>query len=248
MIKQNVAGMLSLVDENYVSEADPTQSKPKQKLSWQKLTAIAASICVFISVLAISILIPTMNSDVPPDSGRDTGLAWGFQVADGNEIPTEWCAYKTAKIKYDIGENIEITFYFGSMFNEDINQDLEGRINIPEFDVYFGDAADKQLHLIRHSTENFVSEEYRITPVFDENWYIKKLIYNHSETVTIPQELLTEQQGVIRFYVAGINVNEYDPEYDPDLVPEYKIITCVLINYDIKDGKVVLSKWDGKRK
>ena len=235
MTKYKFASMLSLIDENYISEAEPTQNKPERKFSWKKIAAIAASICV-VSALAVSILIPTLNHNAPPIS---TGLEWGFQVADGDEVPTNSCAYKIAKAEFDIGENINVTFYFGGAFADDINHEREVN-NIPEFDVYFGDTEQNLLYLIRHSTENFVSEEYRVTLVYDENWHIKEKVYNHSESVTIPQELLTEQQGVICFYVSGMNINELEPEYEP--------IVGVLINYDIENGKVVLSKWDGHRK
>lgn len=235
MTKYKFASMLSLIDENYISEAAPTQNKPKPKLGWQKIAAIAAGICV-VSALAVSILIPALNRNAPPIG---TGLEWGFQVADGEEVPQNSCAYKIAKAEFDIGENINVTFYFGGVFADDIDCEREA-YNIPEFDVYFGDTEQNLLYLIRHSTENFVSEEYRVTWVYDENWHIKKKVYNHSETVTIPQKLLAEQQGVICFYVSGININELEPEYKP--------VVCALINYDIENGKVVLSKWDGYRK
>lgn len=238
MIKQNVAGMLSLVDENYVSEADPTQSKPKQKLSWQKLTAIAASICVFISVLAISILIPTLNSDKPPVNNYPA-LEWGFEYSDNEVLPDAFCAYQSGINEFDLN-NVVVNFWYGGLFNPDINNELENVRNIPEFDVYFGDSYYKPLYLIRHSTENFVSEKYRCTLGTSEG--VVSIGYRYSERITIPQELFTKQQGVISFCIGGIDLNVH-----PDLVPEYKVITCVLINYDIKDGKVVLSKWDGKR-
>lgn len=243
MIKQNVAGMLSLVDEKYVSEADPTQSKPKQKLGWQKLTAIAASICVFISVLAISILIPTMGSDKPPVNNYPA-LEWGFEYSAHEPIPDAFCAYQSGINEFDLN-NVVVNFCYGGLFSPDINHELENGRNIPEFDVYFGDSYYKPLYLVRHSTENFVSEKYRCTVGSSEG--VVLIGYSYSERIIIPQELFVKQQGVISFCIGGVNVNEYDPEYDPELVPEYKVIACILMNYDIKDGKVVLSKWDGKR-
>ena len=168
-----------------------------------------------------------------------TGLEWGFQVADGEEVPANSCAYKIAKTEFDVGENIDITFYFGGAFADDIDREREA-YNIPGFDVYFGDTEQNQSYLIRHCTENFVSEEYRVTLIYDENRHIKGKAYNHSETVTVPQELLDGQQGVICFHVGGININEPEPEYRP--------IVCALVNYDVENGKVVLSEWDGYRK
>lgn len=237
MTKYKFAGMLSSIDENYIVEAEPAsaQNKPRRKPGWKKIAALAAGVCV-VSALAASILIPSLNRNVPP---ADTGLEWGFQVAEGDEAPKNSCAYKIAKSEFEIGENINVTFYFGGAFADDINHEREV-YNVPEFDVYFGDTEQNLLHLIRHSTENFVSEEYRVTWVYDENLNIKEKVYNHSETVTVPRELLTGQHGVICFYVSGININE--PE------PEYELIASALINYDIENGKVALSVWDGYRK
>ena len=59
-MKQKIANMMSLVDDSFVSEADPTMYKKKKKLSWKKLTTIAACICIF-SALTLGILIPTLS-------------------------------------------------------------------------------------------------------------------------------------------------------------------------------------------
>ncbi|MCH5162383.1 MAG: hypothetical protein J1G38_02705 [Clostridiales bacterium] len=238
MIKQNIIGMLSLVDENFVGEADPTQ-RPKQRLGWKKLTAIAASVCVFVSALALSIIIPTMNNDKP--SAGKTGLEWGF-VVSSDDLPSEWCAYKSDTDTFDIYD-VTLEFYFGTIMprdvtDEHIDNELENGSNIPEFDIYFGNSHEEPLYTVRHSTENFISKEYSC---YIEDYYSKetKIVYNHSERITIPQELFTSRQGVISFCIAGVNINEYEPKY--------KVFTRVLLNYDIVNGKVVLSAWDGRR-
>ncbi|MGN1103687.1 MAG: hypothetical protein ACI4QI_02310, partial [Candidatus Coproplasma sp.] len=123
-------------------------------------------------------------------------------------------------------------------FSSDINQELENGRNIPEFDVYFGNADNQPVYAIKHCNENFISEKYRCDIITDENQSVK-ISYNYSEEITIPKSLFCEEQGVIRFCISGININETDPEL--------RLLTCIYINYDVTDEKVVLSPWDGSR-
>lgn len=252
--KERWFNSLSFVNDEYIDEANPpnqTQDNPVKKIkepktgkqsvfgnrvaisvNAKKIVAIAVSACLIIAAILIGIIVPSLNKPTQP-----TKLEWGFESNGGAE-PSESCAYMSETNTFDI-DNVTLTFYFGADFSSDINQELEFVRNIPEFDVYFADADRNPIYTIRHSTENFVSEEYRVTWIFDENYNVKEKIYNHSESITIPKELFTEEQGVIRFYVSGININE--------IQPTYKTIVSAYINYDIKDGKVILSPWDGYR-
>ncbi len=252
--KEQWFNILSFVNEEYVIESDPLKQSDKQverkdieperentslsgkrvaiSVNAKKFFAIAVSACLIIAAILIGIIVPSLNKPTQP-----TKLKWGFESNGGAE-PSESCAYMSETNTFDI-DNVTLTFYFGADFSSDINQELELVRNIPEFDVYFADADRNPIYTIRHSTENFVSEEYRVTCVYDENYNFIEKIYNHSESITIPKELFTEEQGVIRFYVSGININE--------IQPTYKTIVSAYINYDIKDGKVILSPWDGHR-
>ena len=57
-MKQKIAKIISLVDERFINEADPSNIKQKKKFSWKKLTAAAACICVFATALTLGILVP----------------------------------------------------------------------------------------------------------------------------------------------------------------------------------------------
>ena len=58
--------------------------------------------------------------------------------------------------------------------------------------------------------------------------------FNHSETITIPQEIFTEESGIIYFSVFGTNQRE--PE------PQNKVITGIGFYYKVVGEKVQLSK------
>lgn len=228
MIDKTMLNFISSVDDKYLEEAYPTKN-PGKTFGWKQITAIAASICIIITALFVSLYVPSMNTKNPAGNGGEHhGSA---------PQPSESCIFKADKTEFDI-DDVTLTFFFGCHFNKVI--DLSSGWNVPEFDVYFADIYNEPLYLIRHSTENFASEEYRITDILDEqDHHLIETVYNHSETVTIPAELFTKQQGALVFAVSGVNLNSQEQKYE--------LITCVYFNYDIVNGKVIISRWDGHR-
>lgn len=231
MTKQQWLGMLSLVDEKYVLEANPDRIQSKKQFRWKKFSVIAASI-ILSSIAAVASGIYLFADKTLTNSIR---LEWGFQYAGNGIIPKESCAYKSETNTFDI-DNVTLTFYFGGVFAPNISEELISGSNIPEFDLYFANAQQEPIYTIRHSFDNFVSEEYRLTWELIESSNFVKMQFNHSEKVTIPREIISESHGIIRFCVGGINVNES--------IPQYKTITSAYINYEIIDDKVVLSPWN----
>ena len=250
--KEKWFNILSFINEEYIIEADPLkferdipvrkmrESKAKSSSEFRggvmsitsKKIVFAACACSIIAAILIGIFVLFFsNSPVTAEK-----LEWGFVYEEGDEIPSDSCAYRSESNVFDI-DDVTLTFYFGGVFSPEIEQEHEFGRNIPEFDVYFGDANLAPMYTIRHSTDNFVSEEYRVTWVFDESYNVTEMIYNHSEEITIPQSIFSEEQGVIRFCVGGTNINEVEQEY--------KTIACAYISYKIVDGKVKLSPWDG---
>ena len=140
------------------------------------------------------------------------GLEKGF-ASYGGEQNNIRCAYKSDTRRFDIN-NVTLTFYYGSIFSEDILFQLEdGGIDYSEgFDIYFkNDKGDKIL--VKSIHENFVSEEYRITFGYDNNdKSYTKYRFNHSETLTIPKELFSDMSGRIDFYLYGRNTKEKNSE------------------------------------
>lgn len=200
----------------------------------KKIFAIVVSACVLLAVLSASIIIPNIGKKPPIDN---TGIEYGFQYSNGAPLPSEFCAYKSDTNEFDI-DNVSLTFFYGAVFSSDINHEHEYGRNIPEFDIYFGDANGEPIYEIEHRNENFISEKYRCEIIRDKNNSVK-ISFNYSEKINIPKSLFSEKQGVIRFCIRGINVNEFNP------IPQ--IITGKYINYDIINEKVILSPWDGQR-
>ena len=200
---------------------------------------------VLLATLGVTALFGACAAGQSTEDSLDepTKLEHGFGVSSGcAPMPSEHCAYRSDAIISDI-DNVKVTFYFGRTYSSD-DWDLERERNynsIPEFDVYFADKNHELLYLIRHSDENFISEEYRVTIEKDVKRNVKVFVFNHSEEITIPRELFTDTQGVLRFYVSGVNIKSKSPEYET--------ITCAYLNYDfVGENQVKLSRWDGYRK
>lgn len=108
MTKQEWLGIMSLADDKYVEEADPTRAKPKSKLSWKKITAIAASVCIFATILFVSVFIQSNNP-----SDKNDNVSGGFIVnsSPSSELYHCFCAYKFQNGSYD-KSNVIFDYYY----------------------------------------------------------------------------------------------------------------------------------------
>ena len=159
------------------------------------------------------------------------GVESGFKIPAGClDMPKVYCAYKSEKKVFHI-DDVTLDFYYGGIYNE---YDLEHRgESYPEFELWFwNDSGDKSL--IKEVKENFVSEKYRCTDVSgSRNDGYLKLVYNHSEKLTIPKELLVGESGKIHFMIYGEKIAETDQKIE--------LITGATICYEIDGGNVILS-------
>jgi hypothetical protein len=110
--------ILSFVNEEYIDESNPLkqpQEQPVKKIkgyktenhsifgkrvaisiSAKRIFLFAASACLLIAVLLVSIIIPNISKTppaVPPIVG--TGIESGFQYSNSAPLPSEFCAYKS---------------------------------------------------------------------------------------------------------------------------------------------------------
>ena len=179
------------------------------------------------------------NEGTNPDNGNgetDTNvvavLESGFKPSDDAcEIPLFYCAYRSDKTEFDI-DDVTLDFYYGGWFtNLGIEYDLQ-LYNFPMFDIYFtNDAHDRCF--VKRVEENLVSEKYRCKFIDDDDWNATEIIFNHSESITIPREIFTENEGVIYFAIYSKNANH--------TVPEVEWIAGKAIFYKIIGEKVILS-------
>ena len=179
------------------------------------------------------------NEGTNPDNGNgetDTNvgavLESGFKRSDDAcEIPLFLCAYRSDKTEFDI-DDVTLDFYYGGWYSDlGIDYDLQQH-NFPMFDIYFtNDAHDRCF--VKRVEENLVSEKYRCKFIYDDDWNFIELKFNHSESITIPREIFTENEGVIYFAIFSQNANYTDPEVER--------IAGIGIRYKVIGERVVLS-------
>ena len=177
----------------------------------------------------------TDSTTEPSKSGttKSPGLEWGFipKLSGCRELPHDSMAYRIDKTDFDI-DDVKVTIYFGGYFSDSIELERECGRNIPEFEIYFSDSFENCILPIRQIEENYVSEKYRMSFIYDDSHHATEMIFNHSEEITIPKELFSEEKGLIRIIVGGVNVR----------ISKYQILNRGIIRYEmIGTTKVRLS-------
>ena len=179
------------------------------------------------------------NEDINPDNGNgktDTSvgaaLEYGFVPSDScEEQPIFRCAYRSNKTEFDI-DNVTVDFYYGGYYPLGAEYYLQIE-NFPTFEIYFTTDNLNTICFVKRVEENLVSEKYRYNYICDDNWNATEIRFNHSESITIPREIFTKNEGVIYFTIYSQNVN-----YTNSSV---KAIAGTPIHYRIIGEKVVLS-------
>lgn len=170
------------------------------------------------------------NSENNGSTNESQGLESGFDFSDrGCATTSKSAAYKSEKNEFDI-DDVTLEFFFGADYSYIENQLANGD-NYPEFDMYFENGEGDKIH-IKHVEENFVSEKYSCEFVY-ENGKRVGVIYNYSETLTVPKEIFTTEKGFVNFALYGVNPRT------PRL--EYHCIVATRFYYKLLENKVVLS-------
>ena len=167
---------------------------------------------------------------------QSTALEFGlhFTTPLDEESPGDHCAYRADTNTFFI-DNVTLTFYFGWYA---VN-DSDGR-NIPEAELYFYNKKQPTVTYPIRKINDYISDEYRCYPVYDDHYRITEIRFEHSESITVPQEVFTGEEGMIYFVVKGEDVNNRDNRKE-----EYKgYITSCCIYYHRDGNKVVLSCQD----
>lgn len=172
-----------------------------------------------------------------PDTNVGTVLENGFKPSNGvTEAPADYCAYKSDINEFNI-DDVTLEFFFGGHYPSGVEHELSYGRNYPTFELYFVDEEGNR-YFVKRIEENFVSDKYSCEVVYDENWYITEIRYNHSEQITIPPEVFTKENGQIWFEIHSANAN--------DIEPEVKRITGISIFYQVSNGRVILSNQELK--
>ena len=169
------------------------------------------------------------------------GLESGFDASNGDMSPKYYCAYKSDTNKFSIND-VSLEFYYGGVFTAYLENERENASNYPMFEIYFmNDEEDKIL--IRTVEENLISEKYRCTPKENIFGNIIGWKFNHSEILTIPNELFTKESGRISFVIYAEDVNAYKEDVNAyaGKGPKIDLVTGETIRYNIDGDNVILS-------
>lgn len=162
-------------------------------------------------------------------------LEYGFEFSSGEDeaIRIFFCAYRSPTNVFDI-DNITLDFYYGVDYHPYSPEYIQEILySYPYFEVAFKSEGEEKV-IIKTVEENFISEKYNCEVVYTEDRMdIKRVIFNHHETFTIPKEVFTKETGIIYFSVYGTNVCK-----DP---PSFEWIVGRPIHYKVADNKVCLS-------
>ena len=148
----------------------------------------------------------------------------GMKLENKDYIKNYFCGYTSETNTFNV-DDVTLTFYYGYGTCD----------NLPYFKIYFENEVG-DVYLIKEITE-YEPDEY------DTVWNSTGIIdlhpdmeYNHSEKITIPKELFANESGYILFVLAT------NPEYQVALNDTTGVLRERKICYQIKDGKVLLSK------
>ena len=146
------------------------------------------------------------------------------------------CAYESDKTEFDIN-NVTLEFSYGMYFFGSVEWELEHcSQRFAYHDIYIESCqknGDKTL--IKRAEEDFISEKYRVTKVYDENNNFVRWDFNCSEMITIPKEVFSKDKDHLVFRIYGEALVD-------DGIPSYRLLSSeVGIAYKVKGDKVILA-------
>lgn len=183
-------------------------------------------------------------TEEPPTEEPEPELQWNykFKYFDGC-IGGGGCegdiAYKSQKNNFNL-DDVTLTVSYGALWS---GLGPNQYYDVPEFDFYFADPSgyiNESIYTLKTIKEQFFSEKFDVTMVddkMDSRYYYYE--YAHTEEITIPKELFTESEGIIRMVIAGINVAERWHSYFLD---NFLVLGEAKIKYQLQGEELILSK------
>ncbi len=182
-------------------------------------------VCLFMGIFHACNNTPSKQHNV-----IEYGLHFDSPLSE--ELPSDHCAYQADTNEFCI-DNVSLTFYYGWAYDANCP---DGR-DIPEAELYFYNETQPTVTYPIRNINDYISEGYRCYRVYDDYHRVTKIRFEHSESITIPQEVFTGETGLIYFAVKGEDINNRD-----NRIEEYKgHITSCCIYYHKNGNKVVLS-------
>jgi hypothetical protein len=157
-----------------------------------------------------------------------------LRISSGCEDSSPYfAAYRSDKTEFAI-DDVTLTFYFGRIdahFGYGNGEETE--ISIKMF-FLTGERNDLKYTYIK-KIDDFYREEYNCY-MNRINKKTLRIIYNHSEDITVPAELFTEERGRL-----DLGIVEYIVWVDGVIEPQYETLQAVAIYYKVTGQTVHLS-------
>ena len=163
-----------------------------KNLKIYKALVILMIFCLFVTGCGQNIDINPDNDSKEPDANVGTVLENGFKPSnDADETPIFYCAYRSDKTEFNIND-VTLDFYYGGYYYQGAEYELENAHDFPSFELYFTDNEGNKF-FVKRVEENFVSDKYNCNLIYDNDWNVIDVDFNHSESITIPKEIFTEE-------------------------------------------------------
>ena len=117
------------------------------------------------------------------------GLEKGYKAGEGCMLPTNLCAYRSEVNVFPVND-VTLYYSFGWLYS----------IYPPEesvVDVYFINIETETYYYIK-TIYDYNTEEYCFTHWNEDGEYVDERFFNHTELLTIPEELFVGKKGTIR--------------------------------------------------
>ena len=199
------------------------------------------------------------SETTPIFSQPTTGVSDGFHAKSYSEI---FIAYHFDEESFD-ADNVEIELYYGSctkscpsgatesMQENNVRYSMGvvfmnwGNYNlVHKNDDRFPPEIFDELSIGVSSNYAYVLRRHTITEFWDKNYYTvcdseKGLVFTHKETLTIPQELLSDNEGML---MLAIWESHYIPIADGGEKRTAGRWKDIYLHYEYVNGKIILSK------
>ena len=187
-------------------------------------------VVILLVCLFMGILYACNNTPSKQNNSIEYGLR--FEPPLSEELSSDHCAYRADTNEFCI-DNVSLTFYYGWAY--DVNC-TDGR-DIPEAELYFYNAKQPGAIYSIKKINDYISDKYKCYLVYNDDFCVTEIQFEHSETITIPQEVFIEEEGMIYFAIDGEDINNRDNRREE----EEKHITSSCIYYHKNGDKVIIS-------
>lgn len=166
-----------------------------------------------IMMILASVISTSCDCFLIDESDGAEGIRAGFEILNNCIDSTSFLiACESDTKEFDIN-NVQLIFYYGGLYPSGIESELENARNYPSFEIWLSNNEEKRI-LVKQMEENLVSEKYSYNVIFNNEYNVTEAAFNHSELITIPSELFTQNSGYVDFTIYSENILEEDSQFE----------------------------------